>query len=73
MRRQERRAPPCLFLMYPIDRLIPVAADIRIPEMAQVEMNNKNVIPTVSRCVCCTLTPVGAVGLGFKPRTLMDH
>lgn len=75
MRSQKRPALRCLFLMYPIDCLIPVAAEIRIPEMAQVEMNNKNVIPTVSCCVF-VITQVGGAGLvlvgpgfqNFKPR-----
>lgn len=73
MRSQKRPALLCLFLMYPIDCLIPVAAEIRIPEMAQVETNNKNVIPTVS-CVFI-ITQVGVSGLvlvgpgfqGLKP------
>lgn len=58
MRSQKRPALRCLFLMYPIDCLIPVAAEIPIPEMAQVETNNKNVIPTVSCCVFI-ITQVG--------------
>lgn len=65
MRSQKRPALRCLFLMYPIDCLIPVAAEIRIPEMAQVDMNNKNVIPTVSCCVF-VITQAGVAGLGFK-------
>lgn len=37
--------------MYPSDCLISAAAEIGVPEMAQVEMNNKNGIPTVT-CGC---------------------
>lgn len=43
---------PCLFLTYLADCLVPAAAEIRIPEMAQVEMNNKNVVPAVTCCGC---------------------
>lgn len=53
------------------DGLIPAAAE-RIPELAQVEMNNKNFIPTVTDCGCLLDKKQGGggggvlVGLGFK-------